>query len=506
LGLLGPLIGLYILRVQRTRRPVASVWLWRSAARDLAASKPFRRLTPSVPLVLESLVVVALALALAGPRSRGAAHLGGRLVLLIDVSASMGTREGKLTRLELARQAAHDVLAGLEPGTETMIVAAAREAELASPFERDRARLRSAVDRLAIHEVEGRLGPAVAMAADQLRQRGGGRLVVISDGAIADSETLVSPGVATQAIAVGSTRDNTSLLRAQITRGKDEVTGRDRVEAFALVWHQGSRARDVFVTLSQQNTTEPLASRRLRVEPEERAPVVLGFDAAPNDAGTGLVLELSPGDALGSDDRVHLRVPAGRKLPVVLSPKRATPWLQRAFESDGAVELFSANLPDLSTETVPDDALVVIDGACPPRIPGADLLIVNPPPGRCRNVEVESAGQRAPVTSWTETDPRLRFLTFDGVEFGEARKLGVESPRDALVRTRDGVLIADVSSPGRTGTLVGFDVGVSNWPLTASFVLFIRNLTEVARAGRASGPALSVKSGEPVSLRVPLGV
>jgi hypothetical protein len=344
------------------------------------------------------------------------------------------------------------------------------------------------------------------MAAEQLRQRGGGRLIVFSDGAISDTEALAAPGVATQSVSVGATRENTSLTRVHVTRGRDGATGRDRVEAFALVWHQGARARDVFVTLSQQNTTQPLATRRLRVEPEERVPVVLGFDAAPNDAGTGLVLEISPGDALASDDRVHLRVPSGRQLQVVLSPKQASPWLRRAFESDGAIELLLANLPALTPEHVPEDALVVIDGACPARIPGGDLLIVNPPPGRCRSVEVETAAQRAPVTSWTETDPRLRFLTFDGVEFGEAHKLGVESPRDALVRTRDGVLIADVSSPGRTGTLVGFDVGVSNWPLTASFVLFIRNLTEVARAGRASGPALSVRSGEPISLRVPLGV
>ncbi|MDQ2647504.1 MAG: BatA domain-containing protein, partial [Myxococcota bacterium] len=83
LGLLAPLIGLYILRVRRTRQVVSSTWLWRTAARDLAASKPFQRLTPSVPLLLEGLAVVALALGLSGPRSRGEAGLGSRLVLVI---------------------------------------------------------------------------------------------------------------------------------------------------------------------------------------------------------------------------------------------------------------------------------------------------------------------------------------------------------------------------------------------------------------------------------------
>jgi hypothetical protein len=512
LGLLGPLIGLYILRVRRTRQVVSSTWLWRTAARDLAASKPFQRLTPSVPLLLECLAVVVLALALSGPRSRGARELGSRLVLVVDVSASMGAVEDGVaggtaggTRLDAARKTAHELLSRLEPGAETMIVAAAREAELASPFERDRTRLRAALDRLFVHDVEGRLAPALALGAEQLRQRGGGRMVLITDGAVADADALVAPGSSVELMMVGRAKENTALLRAHVVRGKDAVTGRDRVEAFAVVWHQGSRPRDVFVTLSQKNVREPLATRRLSVPPDQHTPVVLGFDAAPNDAGTGLVLELSPPDTLASDDRAQLRVPAGRRLPVVLAPKEASPWLRRVFESDGAVELFSASLAGLSPETVPDDALVVIDGACPPKIPGADLLIVNPPPGPCRTLEVQAAPVHTPVTSWTEADPRLRFLSFDGVQVSNARQLRVDGARDALVRTRDGVLIADASSPGRNGTIVGFDVGASNWPLTASFVLFMRNLTEAARAGRANGPSWLAKAGEPISLRIPLG-
>ena len=110
------------------------------------------------------------------------------------------------------------------------------------------------------------------------------------------------------------------------------------------------------------------------------------------------------------------------------------------------------------------------------------------------------------ITSWAETDPRLRFLTFDDVQVGRARKLVPERAGDALVRSRDTTLIADVSSPGRTGTLVGFDVGESTWPLKASFVLFMRNVVELARAHRAVSAASTARPGEPISLRVPLDV
>jgi hypothetical protein len=244
----------------------------------------------------------------------------------------------------------------------------------------------------------------------------------------------------------------------------------------------------------------------LRLEPEERTPVVLGFDAQPKDAGMGLELEISPGDALQSDDRASLRVPDAHKLPVVLAPKTASAWVERALAADRDLELFRTSLSGLVPGNVPEDALVIVDGACPEKLPGADLVLLNPPEGNCRTAQVGRRVARPVITSWAETDPRLRFLTFDGVDLVHARLIGVASPRDALVQTREGVLIADVSSPGRTATLVGFDVGESNWPLRASFVLFMRNVTELARVHRGRGPATSQRTGEPLTLRVPLDV
>jgi uncharacterized membrane protein len=480
--------------------------LWQAAVRDLSAKTPFRRLLPSVPLFLEALALLALALALMGLVTRSNRLQGPRTVLVIDVSASMATSEGTTTRLALALQAARGVLSRLTPGTELMILGAGREPELISPFERDRARLEAALARTAVREVEGQLGRSVAMAADQLRQRGGGRVVVVTDGAVADADNLVAPGLPLELIQVGSAQDNTAIVRTEVTRTVDPVSGRDRVEVFALVSHQGKKRRDLFITLSLRNVSEPLASRKISLAPGERAPLVLSFDAAPGDVGKGLELELSPHDALASDDHATARVPAGQKLPVVVAPKNASPWLVRALSADADVELFRTELSGLVPESVPGDALLVIDGACPERLPGADLLIVNPKEGPCRSVTVGAKTERPLITSWAEADPRLRFLSFEGVQVADAHSLTVDAARDALVHTRNGVLIADISSPGRMGTLVGFDVGESNWPLRASFVLFVRNVVELARVHRIGGPSAPAHTGEPMTVRVPLDV
>jgi len=71
------------------------------------------------------------------------------------------------------------------------------------------------------------------------------------------------------------------------------------------------------------------------------------------------------------------------------------------------------------------------------------------------------------------------------------------------VRTRDAAVMADVSVPGRTGTLIGFDVGESNWPLKASFVLFVRNVVELARAHQRAAASGPFRTGEALRVRVP---
>ncbi len=504
LGLLVPLFALYVLKPKRDERVVSSTWLWAAAARDLMAHSPWRRLVTGLSLVLESLALIGLAVAWARPAARTGGLSGDHLAIIVDTSASMSaiSSEG-VPRFELARRRAERLLDTLPPGGEAMLIEAAAGAVVVAPLDRDRRRLRAALGRLRTREVEGHLGRALSLASERLRPLPGtSRIAVLTDGS--DSEPLRSD-VPITLFAVGSPVDNTGLVRVDARRGINPVTRRDQVQVFGLVAHFGGLPRDVFVTLRQKNVDQPLDSRRIHLEPAARAPVVLTFEPTPADLGTGLVLELSPPDRMPLDDRVFARVPPGRKLPVVFAPRNGNPWVQRALQADPDIELLGTSLAELGTADVPDDALVVVDGACPERAPGADLVLLDPPPGRCRTAVVGAAVGPLRVTSWATSDPRLRFVGLDGVEVNHARDLQPEGPREALVRAGDTTLVADVSLPESPATLIGFEVGESNWPLKASFVLFIRNLAEQARERRARGITGLARTGEPLRLRVPVG-
>lgn len=508
LGLLAPLVLLYVLKIRRERRTVSSTWLWAAAARDLAAKSPFKRLISQVPLLLEVLALICLALSLSRPASRGGHIQGEHVAIVVDTSASMAAIEpdGR-PRLAHARDAASAVIRALGPSAQAVIVEAGRDAHVVSAMDSDRRRLEASLDKLELSDAEGRMAQAIATAATQLRPyERGARLVVVSDGAIADRDAFASSQLPIELVRVGSPLDNAGIVRLDVASAEDPESHREQVQAFAMVENFGQKPRSLYVTLSQRNVSQPLASRRIDLAPGERSPVVLAFQPAPGDAGSGLVVELSPHDAMPSDDRAFAKVPSGARLQVVMAPAKSNPWVARALASDPHVELVGTSLVSLPSAGVAGDALVVIDGACPSDAPGGDLLILNPPPGPCGTTVVGATLDAPAVTSWAEVDPRLRFLSLDGVELAHARKLSADSAQAALVQSREGTLIADASSPGRTVTIVGFDVGESNWPLKASFVLFMRNVIELSRSHRLRGAEAPARAGEPYSLRVPVDV
>lgn len=513
LGLLAPLVVLYVLRIKRQRKKVATTWLWAAAQRDLLARHPFKKLIAQIPLLIQAIVLVLLALALARPATRGRAFTGDHIAIVIDTSASMSASatehaiEGKATtRLDLAKQVAKDIVASVQPGSDVLVLEAALDARLASPLDRDLVRVKAAIERLSTRDVEGDLGAAVALAIDRLRQLGGSRrIVVVTDGNLARPAAFGKTAIPVEVITVGAPADNAAIARVDVRSGMDPITKKEQVQAFLLVANFGTKPRELYVTMREQNASDVLASRKVLAQPGDRLPVVLTFNPARADYRRGLAFEISPHDAMAVDDVAFGRVPAGDKLPVfVASPGDPSPWLLRALESDPAVDLSQGSIASLATTNSIDlDTFLVVDGACPENPPGGDLLLVHPPPGTCMGALVGQTLENPTITSWESRDPRLRFLTLDGVFFSRANLVRPQAVTQELIRTQPGPIAVDVSTSSRTATLLGFEVGESDWPLKASFVLFVRNLLEQARAHRAHGAIGPARAGEPLRATVP---
>lgn len=508
-ALAAPLIVLYILKVRRKRVVVGSTWLWAAAQRDLMAKSPFKRLYVQLPLVLQLLMLALLAIAFAEPALQSDQSATSHYAVVIDVSASMSTvDESGASRLEAAKKSALDFVSGLPPGAEVMVVQAGREPLIASPLDRDQHRIASTLRAIDGQDIVGDVSGAIALSIDRLRDHEGARVVVFTDGYLANTPTLTRAKTPVEFVLVGAEVENAAVVRLETRRYVEPSTKQATVEVFSLLANYGLDAREAFVTVRKDGSDDVLDSRRLMLAPGERTPVVLTFPADAALDGQALVVDVSPHDAMAVDDVGWVRVPPSDELSVWLLSNpgaKDNPWVERAFLADANVKLQKATIGASLASVSPESLVIAMDHCPAPDVPGGDLLIVNPGGGSCFGLTLGEAIADPVITSWNTGDVRLRFVSFDRLHVNQATPLTGGPRSSELVRADGHVLLADASTPARTVTIIGFDLGESDWPLKASWVLFARNVAEQARLHRTISPANAVVPGEPLRISVPAG-
>lgn len=539
LGLLAPLVVLYILRRRRERRVVGSTLLWESALRDLRAESPFRRLVPHVSLLLQALVIVLGALALARPSGAARIPEGAQVAFIVDTSLSMGApAEGDGPRdapIERARRYLRTRAADLPPGGRALIIAAGSSPSLLSPLTGERATLVRGAEALAVTCSVADVAAAIDLAAERLVDApAGSEIVLLSDlahDAGVDTRGLPVPLRVESLVPVErlAARANSGIIAADArpdTRAAgdadDAQAARDGVEIFASVAHYGATPRELYVTasalyerdLTQEGASREgtvLASQRVLVEPGAPTQLVLRATLPPDEVGRApfLVLRLAgdtdAGDALATDDVVVLPSPGRQRLPVFMVGD-VPHVVSRVFELDPDVELFRTTLERLGTrapDAPPLDGLIVYAGELPAAPPGGPVVVVRP---SGTDVFGTTLGARVPsarVTRWDESDPLLRFVTLTDVELAEIRPLA--SGVRALVHTSAGVAVGVLPRVDGDVTIIAADPDRGPWARSPSFVIFFRNLLDQARALRAAGGIPPAEVGAALRVLAPEG-
>ncbi|WP_053234901.1 vWA domain-containing protein [Sandaracinus amylolyticus] len=519
LGLLGPLVLLYVLKRRREARVVGSTLLWEQALRDLRAERPWKKLIPHLSLLLQALVLIAGAVALARPAGAGQIPQGARLAVIVDTSASMAAREADgRSRLDHAKSAARALARSLPPGGTMMLVEAGAEAAVLAPATSDGSILERAIDRLRTRGSGAGIEGAVALAAERLRDASAGsRIVVLTDAAI-DGDVVLAGGVPVEVQRVGAAGENTAIVAIDV-RARPSEESPDRAEIFARLVRFGTTDAEVWVSAIVEGRGV-VASRRVRVAPDRAEGVVMLADLPPDASGRAAVVRVElasdeegthgTGDALSLDDVAVAPSPGARRLPVFLVGD-APESIRRVLLADRDVELFATSPEALAQRRADDpdapdlDGLLVFAGATPDAPPSgarlaADALAIAPTGDAALGVTLGPEATGPAIVSWDEGDPRLRFVSFRDVRVASARPITGASARP-IVTSEAGPIVAVLERPDGEATIVAFDPDRSDWPRGPGFVVFVRNLLERVRARRAAGGIAPGAIGEP--LRVP---
>jgi hypothetical protein len=487
-------------------RTLPSIRFWSAAPEDHAERSRLRRPPLTLPLILQVLAAMLIALALARPIVEGVDALANQrsvpehAIVILDGSTSMGATDGpqgETSRWDLAIRDLDALLDDWQPGdVTTVIVTGGRLQSFSGSTTRQIDDIRAMFAKMASPGGRADVDSALTLAADLLLPDRANRLVVITDGSV-----RANPAVA-------------ALVRAPIEL---RTVGEAGVVPNLAVTSIG--ARELPGQSDQQRLAFTLASFG---EEPVRAPytvqadgvdvVTETIDLAPGASrsvevnlppeATNATVAIQTLDAQAADNRatVHLSS-AGISALDILLLSDAPGSLERALSAipDARVETFETTTPGIAALSVPYD-LVVFEGFAPPAddLPTVPMLFLRPQQiGETFAIEGVMASPE--IDQLQVGDPILEGVDLAGVTFGETPRYRVGPEEQVLV----GGTSAEGSGPliwrgvvaDQPTVALAFDLASSNISQRVAFpVLVSRIVADLTVSGLPS----TVVIGEPV--------
>jgi hypothetical protein len=395
------LVALHLRRRRRRTIPVSTLFLWRQVPTQVLGRRRFRT---TLLFALQLGLLLALIAGYLRPyRAQGGGAPQPSLLLVLDASASMQTREADGTRFELARRRARALVAGLGPGGATMIVVAANGAHVALGWTADDTRVQRRLEELEPLDAPTDLAPALRLGLGEVRGRRGARLAVLTD--LPPDGIPVSPAdlAAIDWIQLGETDENLALTSLTL----EEPAFAALHDATATVVVRNYAAHERRALLEARAGSQPWATRELSLPPRGSEHVLLGTPPA-----AGLVeVRLLADDALPIDDRGLGWFAPARPLDVLVvtdSPELAGDLARLSSALDGGrIETISRARWD--GDPPAGDATVLFDGFVPETRRPVNALYAAPPPGNPLCPSSGDAGDGT-VIDWEPAHPAIAGL------------------------------------------------------------------------------------------------
>ena len=498
-------IAMYLLKLRRDEAIVPSTLLWNRLVADVEANAPWQRLRRSLLLLLQLLLVIALAILAARPFIERPAGLARDIVLVFDASASMGATDVVPDRLTAAKQAAMDALRDLPSGGNVSVVAAGRTARVVATGSSDMGRIRRAIDSIEVTASTGDLGDALRLAAALAARSGDAQILVATDAALATAPTA-TVDAPIGVLQVGRQRQNQAIVALAIRSAPSGLTKSAFVSVANLDEVQAKRRLEVYADGAL------IDSRDLYIDPQARADIVVDDITQQNKRVVDTIevrLRDDPGetpsnDRLASDDRAWAIVPSDR-LRRVLLVTDGDPYLETALTYLPNTELYGVTPAKYGPSTHPEKFdLIVFDANLPTTLPATPILAIAPnhsgPLG-----DVAGTLKDPGIGSLDPDEPILRYVDLSTTHIAEAKKLVVPAWARTVIGGPAGApLLYAGDRAGLRSAVLAFEPRRSDLPLQVAFPILIANLAGELM-GASGGPNDAVKPSDPVSLAIPSG-
>ncbi len=532
------LLLLYFLKLRRRPVRVTASFLWQQAAEDLQVNTPFRWLRVSLVLLLQLLALLLLCAAIARPAMNDLPPASGRVIMLLDASASMRASDapGGGTRFAEAKRRAVEFVESLELGgadaaerTEAMVILFAHEPRVLANFTTDRAELLGAISRAEPTDQPGDLAAALELVDAFARAPAEGEearpplLAMFTDGGVANPSapyTVAASEIRFVRVGPSPTDAKGNLGVSALSVRRDDADPA-KIRIFARLVNASNDP----VTVAPALEIDGQARRAERVTvpgatEEGAGETALAFETPAPDRAI-VTLRVPNGGALASDDAASLVIdpPGGVSVtivaPVGTVPGRAAPdmFLREALDA------LRPRVVRTMTLAQHDEAVRSGDRS-PGSLLASDLIVYDRvEPSTLLPIPTLSFGAGLPIEglrvapgaepsrptrflSWRRTDPLLRSVSLGETLVARPMRMslpelgaGGVSSVEPLAFGDGGPLIASMTVGGVPHAVVAFDLSQSTWPLDVGFAVFMANAVETLapRAAMVAGRSFTTR-------------
>lgn len=461
---LAGIIAVYLLKKRREPFRVPSVLLWEKALKELEASRPFKRLTANLMLILDLLIAALLISLLARPFASGISLMGRTNIIIIDTSASMKVREDSGTRFALAIDKALKLVDDTSSSDTAIIIAAGTDPRVIQPITSDKTLLRSALNKLKPKDLRADLDGAIKMASGLAMNQANSSVFLITDAAGLSAPLNKIKGFPLNFIKVGKTDKNMGITTLTLRRGDFDTSRHHallRVKNFSSI----KSKRDVILT----HNGSVIDAREVDLEPGESSAFL--YEIYAEDEGT-LMAELTGSDAFDVDDVAFAILTNPEPIKVALFGDEDL-FLQRAINITPGIELVEGSI-EMDSK---DLQVAIFDSVQPEDLPSEPGLLIINPSASVFGAEIKKSAEGLTLVDWDRTHPALRFVELGSVNIA---KLSIFSSAPLWAKPiadsiEGPVMWAGEREGGQRVLCLGFSPLNSDWPLSAGFPIFIAN-------------------------------
>jgi len=482
------LIIIHTLKPKPRQVDVTNLFLWNEVLKEKSRNLSFERLKRNLPLLLQILIVVLAALALAKPTWTYLTAKKGNMILVIDTSASMQTRSGSGTRFDLARQKALQLIERRGQGQKILIVAAGKKSVVKTGFIDSSSQAQDLVNNLQPSDAAADLEPAIYLALSFVDPAQEDLLYLITDGAGQDISALIKNQPKIRPLIVSGGEHNVGITKFGFRQQTDHS---DRYEFMLEIKNFNLIPVESSIRLSIDRVA--LFEKAIAFEAQEKKLLIIPYSGLINGIARA-TLEID--DDFKVDNQAYLSLNSAKEIWVLLVSK-GNHFLEKLlaaypnFRVNSVEEIIPSSWPE---QTARHD-IVIVDRMDFPETDRGNFLLID---AYSPSIPVFRNGQvRLPeILAWNRKSPLMANVNPSGLIVEESTKLQADRRLQPVIESAQTGLMYAIEKNELRAVLIGFDFTRSDLPFKVAFPVMMSNIFNWLNPHKLEFSILQTQAGE----------